>query len=408
MAGRREHDEHPERERESLAAWRALEDLPDLVARAAAVDPSDVAAVERLRRGHDPVVVRAALALAEGRRRLVGKFPNAMDLWADREGAEQASSARTAAWKARRFAEAVESGDSIDDRCAGIGGDAMAFAPIAPTRAIDRSPLRAWMAARNAGVEPVVGDAIATEPLATFVHLDPARRDESRGVRRFTLDGHEPPVDACLALLARAKGGALKLSPGIPLPLPGAGNAEIEFLSEDGRLVQAVVWTGRCAKAPGLRTASRVERGRTLSMPSASLTPAPCNDEFGRHLHVADPALERSGLADMQARSLGLWERAPGLGVFEAAHPIDDGWFDAYEVLARPKPRLDEVRAELRRLGGGRARVRTRGKSADADRWTKDLAIGSGEEFDVFLLRVGSRLEATIARPAASSPNSSP
>lgn len=399
MAAPHEDDARLEREREALAAWSTLVDDPELVAAAATVDASDVAAVERLRRGRDPFRVGAALALAEGRRRLVGKFPNALDLWADRDGAEQASSAKTAAWKARRIAEALEPGDTIDDRCSGIGGDAMAFARVAPTRAIDRSPLRAWMASRNAGIESVVGDALTCEPLASIVHLDPARRDESRGVRRFALEGHEPPVDACLALLARTKGGALKLSPGIPLPLPGAGNAEIEFLSEDGRLVQAVVWTGRCARAPGVRTASRVERGLTMSMPAAALAPAPCNVECGRYLHVADPALERSGLAEAQAGALGLWERAPGLGIFESRHPIDDGWFHAYEVLARPKPRLDDVRAELRRLGGGRARVRTRGKSADADRWTKDLAVGSGEEFDVFLLRVGSRLEATIARP---------
>jgi IS4 transposase len=77
-----------------------------------------------------------------------------------------------------------------------------------------------------------------------------------------------------------------------------------------------------------------------------------------------------------------------------------DGFFRRFEVLDRPPFREEAVRESLRRLGASGARVRTRGESADADRWTKAVRTGvdSGLELDLFLLRLGDHRLALVVR----------
>jgi hypothetical protein len=386
---------------DDLAAWRALADDPGLVAAASVVDAADVAAVERLRRGRDPAVVAAALSLAEGRRRLRRKFPDGPrrwdGLWADREGAEQASSAVVADWKARRFAGVS---GPIADLCCGIGGDAMSLAQVGEVIAVDRDPVRTWMAARNAGCATATADILERRPPARWAHLDPARREERGRGRLRHPSAYAPALAACMEIARAHEGAALKLSPGVEPELPELRGCELEFISDAGTLVQAVAWTGGLAGLPGERRATALPAGLTVAgLPCAA---PPASDlGFGAWILVPDPALERARLVGLVAAPLGLRERIPGLGILTVDHAVESPWFSAYEVLARPRPREREVAAALRDAGASGARVRTRGGAVDADRWTKVLRTGeAGAELDVFLLRCGERLEAIVARPA--------
>jgi hypothetical protein len=383
-----------------LAAWRSLLEDDDLVAAAAAVDAADVAAVERLRRGRDAAAVSAALALAEGRRRLRRKFPDGPrrwdTIWTDREGAEQASSAVVADWKARRFADAS---GTIVDLCCGIGGDAMSLARVGEVVAVDRAPLRAWMASRNAGCPTLVADIVERRPPGRWAHIDPARREERGRGRLRDPAAYEPSLATCVAIALAHDGAAIKLGPGVEHELPELRGCELECVADAGTLVQAVAWTGSLARRPGERRATTLPAGLTVvGPPSVART---CADgRFGAWIFVPDPALERARLVGLVADPLGLRERSPGLGILTSDHAVESGWFSAFEVLARPRPREREVLAALRDAGASGARVRTRGGAVDADRWTKALRTDeSGAELDVFLLRCGDRLEAIVARP---------
>lgn len=384
----------------NLDAWVALASANDLIGFAASVDPQDVAAVERLRRDWPPAMVSAALSLAQGRRKLRRKFPDSPHrwdrLWSDREAAEQATSQRVAQWKARRFAERAQ---PVADLCCGMGGDAMSLAAVVDTLAVDRSELRAWMAGRNAGCPTVVADANELRLDRPLVHLDPARRDEGRGVRRWDPGAFSPTLDQCLAIAARCEGGAIKLGPGLDAASVMASDVELEFISDEGQLAQAVLWTGGLAVAPGARRATILPRGESL-VGQPTRAPLGQEDRFGEFLFVPDPALERAGLLGSIAAACGLAERSPGLGILTGPAPSRSPWLTAYRILARPKPKEAEIRAALRDVGASGARVRTRGAAVDADRWTTALRVEGGtREVDVFLFRCGRRLEALVAEP---------
>lgn len=380
-----------------LCGWKRVSAEKALLVEAQACDATNVAAVARLRRRWDGADVAIALDLVAARRRAVEKFADPERLLCDPQGVQQASSEAVAAWKAARFAGSRP----IVDCCCGIGGDTMALARVGETLGIDRSDVRVWMAHHNANCPTEVSDVEALRPRGTLIHIDPARRDEARHQRTLAPEEHEPTLGVCLGLAAMSDGAAIKLGPGIsPEVLPST--AEIEWISERGTLVQAVVWTGLLAQRPGQRRATMVSSGITRS---TTVEPVPLrrDGEFGRWLFVADPALERSGLLGRLARERGLAEPAPGLGIVTGEEDVDDPWLSAYEILERPRPDRRSVVAALRAHRASGARVRTRGKSADADRWTRDLrkdlaGDGQSPELDLFLLRLGASLRAIVCR----------
>ena len=199
--------------------------------------------IEALRRRHPDRPVTEALELAQARRKAEGRLREVDRLLLDRHGAEQATSARVAAWKALRFGAWP-----VIDLCCGIGGDSMALATRGDCRGVDRDPVRAFMASVNAGIEGVVGRAEEIEVDDAMVHIDPARRDESTGRRHWRLEDLSPGPEVIRTIVGRAAGAAIKLGPGLPRPFPVFHERQsISIVSEDGRLVQAVAWTGRLA-----------------------------------------------------------------------------------------------------------------------------------------------------------------
>jgi len=168
--------------------WLATDEGRALRDAAASIGPTTPAAVMALRKLGNADAVRAALELAQARQRATAKFPDAAGLWCDGHGIEQASSGRVAAWKSRRFL-----GRETIDLCTGIGGDLMAIARATTVTGVDRDPVRAWMAARNAGVPVQVGDVRDVDVRGRLVHIDPARRDE-RGARHHELDNYKPEL----------------------------------------------------------------------------------------------------------------------------------------------------------------------------------------------------------------------
>lgn len=382
-----------------FSAWlRLVTDHAPLIDAAAATDPTDVAAVARLRRDHDAELVRAALDLATARRKAQGKFPGRWrTLIADAEGVEQASSAAAAAHKAARFAETLGRGAAVLDFCSGIGGDATALREAGlRVLAVDRDPVRAWMTRRNAGCPAACADVGRLDirgGACAALHIDPARRN-ARG-RVFRLADYAPGPDVLGGLLADCPNAAIKLAPGVDADeLAAAGLAgELEFVSESGRLVQALLWTGGLA---------RHERAATLVQPDAAAETIagrpgdPPLGPLGRCLFTVDPAAERARLMHLLCDRLGIHAPHPRLGLLTADRAIDSPWLTPFRLIEQMPWRLNKVKAWLDAHDAGVVEVKTRGKAVDPDRVQLQLRGRGSTPYAVFVLRWDERMVALI------------
>ncbi|MDA1002113.1 MAG: methyltransferase domain-containing protein [Chloroflexi bacterium] len=330
---------------------------------------SELRALDLLRRTYTPDQARAALALVDGRRVAAAKFPDGDSLFCDRDAAEQASSQPVAVWTARRFAGMQR----IADLGCGMGGDALALAHHAAVLAVDRDPARVAMTAANAAVrglahrvQTVVADVqtLALPAEIDAAWLDPARRDARGRVR--DPERWSPPLADALTLASGLAAAGIKLAPGIELELLPT-DAEIEFVSLAGDLVEAVLWTGAFAATPRRATVITVDGlPAVLAGDPATVAPPPLA-EPAHYLFDPDPAVGRAGLIGWLAADLELRQLDPSIayltGDRATASPFVrrfrvDGWLPFAErtLLAR-----------LRDLDAGRVEVMRRGSPVDTN-----------------------------------------
>jgi hypothetical protein len=385
---------------ERLETWRALlrPEHDDLRAESAPVEPGDLAAIARLRKSWPAGLVRAALELAEARRKLAAKWPG-RGFVADPEGAEMASGALAAAHKAGRFARAMPGG-AVLDLCCGIGADAAALAGAGlVVTAVDRDPLRAWMAGVNAGCASLAADVEAIGLGDRAFHLDPSRRDG--GGRRIRYE-QLTPGPAFIERVCTGRSGAVKLPPGINPGEPPAG--ELEYISERGRLTQAVLWTGVLAGCGVSATALRPDRPpATIAGEADGPASIPHADLESGWVHTADPCVERAGLLATLCRRAGLGMPNPQTGLLCGEVRAEDPLLTAFRLRAVMPWRREKVIDWLRAHDGGLVEVKTRGKAADPDVEQPALRGPGDTAFVVFVLRFGEAVRAVVCEREAGS-----
>lgn len=402
-----------------LRVWQTLAEPrhEELVRLAREADGKDVAAVARLRKVcADAEIVRAALMLGEARRKAVAKFgrERAATLWADPAGVEMATSLAVAEHKRERV-PVFMSGFVLTDVCCGIGGDAMSLAAENDVVAVDSDPVRAWMAGRNAGCRSVVADATEYEPSEGPVHVDPARRDERSGSRSWRLEDMRPGIDVVRRLVARGWGGAVKLGPGADLEALGRvfPGSPIEIISENGVLVQCVVWIdmpfiGAPARhatllrgGPDVRATER--KAGTVSIcgePAAGAEGLPTaeGNRAARHVYEPDDSVERAELLGTLCEQAGAAMLHPRVGLLTSDVLIQSPWLTAFEVLEEMPWNERRVKLALEALGAGIVEVKTRGGAVDTDQAQAALRGKGDERLVVFVLRMGNAMRGIIAR----------
>lgn len=371
-----------------------------------------VADLAALRKAWPQGVVAVAVENARARNRAASKLDPALveRLYADEQGVMVASASLAAAYKASRFAQA---GLPASDLCCGIGADAFEMVRSGVTViAVDQDPVRAWMAAANAGCESETGDVGSPEWLdrvaGGLVHLDPSRRDSSK--RRHDYESYRPGPPAIAAILEAAAGACVKLGPGVDLSLlPEPEGSHLEFVSEHGRLTQALLWTGSLTTSTelptGHRRATLLPSGKSFSALPGPLidagdwydTDGPTNPVL-RYLYEADPTLERPGLLGPFAGTLGVRPIHPAVGLLTSEALIESPWLTTFEVLDTMPWRTKAVRSRLHELGAGVVAVKTRAKLVDPDALQKTLRGKGDEELVVFILKLGAKATAIIAR----------
>lgn len=367
---------------------------------------TELALLDRLRREHTPEQARAVLALLEGRRSARAKFEDAARLFFDRESAEQASAEVVARHTAARFAGSTR----IADLGCGAGGDALALAAHAPVLAVDRDPARLALVAANAEVralpiEVAEGSIEAFElpPDIDAAWLDPARRDDGGRVR--DPEQWSPPLSVAVRIASSVPRAGIKVAPGIELsavPAGLPGGVEVEFISHEGTLVEAVLWFGTAVSAP--RRATVLPDGASIEgSPDTGTTPigAP-----GAYLYDLDPSVGRASLVDVVAPMLHAWRLDEHTAYLSGDEAHDSPFARRFRIDAWMPFAERRLRDALVNLGVTRVEVMRRASPVDTNaletRLNRALSSNgarSGEQHvrTVALTRMGDAHVALIA-----------
>lgn len=341
--------------------------------------------LNRLRHSLPAARAQAAIEQALLRRRAISKFPQADRMLFTREALEQASAAIVAAHRDRRLAQV---GDVADLGC-GIGGDTIALAGAgAQVIAVERDPIRLALARFNVEVLGL-GSRVSfierdllreSPPSAAALFCDPARRSGER--RQFNPDDFQPPLSRVLSWRQRTPALVVKLAPGIQHSVVPE-DAEIEFVSLDGDLKEAVIWCGPCATTSRRATVLGSD-GSTSTMTATATTVSSLSLPLAV-LYEPDSAVIRAGLVAELAHQLGAYQLAPDIAYLTAHTALPTPFARAWPIITWIPFQLKRLRALARELDAGVVRVKKRGSPLDTDSLARQLS-GSGQRHLVVVL----------------------
>jgi hypothetical protein len=386
-----------------------------------------MALATRLRaEGVDPDLAAAALTQSRLRAKArvkLGAFADGMLFTPD--GVEQATRLVVAALHARRYLAAGVT--KVADLTSGIGADALAFAGVGlqvlatdvdeATAALATVNLRAFPEAEVRHADGLTLDLHAEG--VDGVYADPARRTRG-GKRIFDPAAYAPPLDAVWALRAQVPALGIKVGPGVPhAGLPA--DAETQWVSVDGDVVEAGLWFGPLAPAgPGrsalvLRSTAGTGQGdgatapgtvgRTLRTGPDDVDLVPDVGAVGGYLYEPDGAVVRAGLVAHAAAELGgrLVDRTIAYvttdSPADAPRPGEAALATGYRVLDVMPFNLKKLKAYLRERGVGRLTVKKRGTAVTPEQLRAQLALSGDAAATVVLTRVDWRQHVLVVEP---------
>lgn len=344
-----------------------------------------LAELSRLRRYLPAERARAAVEQVLLRHKAAAKFPRADRMLFTREALEQASAAVVAAQRATRLARA----GLVADLGCGIGGDTIALAAAgARVIAVDRDPVRLALAQANVTALGLRERVTFLErdllreppPPAQALFCDPARRTGERRV--FDPNLFQPPLSHVLGWRQQTPALTVKLAPGIDLAWAPA-EAEVEFVSLDGELKEAVLWCGPLATTTRRATVLRSD-GAVATMTERSVATPPLSTPLAV-LYEPDPAIIRAGLVAALAAELGAAQLAPDIAYLTAATAHSTPFARAWPIITWLPFQLKRLRSLLRELDAGPVTVKKRGSPLDTDALARQLS-GKGSRSLVVVL----------------------
>lgn len=366
---------------------------------------ADVArTVSRLRAaGHSPDLVSAVVGQARLRAKAPAKFGEfAQRMLFTRAGLEQATRLGVAARHAQRLRRAGMT--AVADLGCGIGGDALAFAGAGlGVEAVDADEVTAAIAAYNlapfgdsAHVQHGTAEANLPAPAdGLAVWMDPARRTAGHSeTRRVTADDYSPSLDWAFAVAAERPTG-IKLGPGHDRDaLPD--DAEAQWVSADGSVVELVLWTGALARE-GVRRAALVIRGeRSHELTAGADAEDAPERELGAFLHEPDGAVIRARLIGDVARSLqaGMLDQRIAYLTSDAA--LTSPFVQSFRVRETMPANPKAINAVLRSHGIGTVEIKKRGMDVDPAAFRKKLTLRGDASATLILTRVGDQRRAIL------------
>ena len=349
--------------------------------------------------GASPALAAAVMTQARLRERARGKFGEFADgMLFTPEGLEQATRLTVAALHAERFRSAGI--DRVADLTTGIGADAMAMSAIGlAVMAFELDEATALIADHNLRHWPhtvvVHADSLATVRDADVdgVFADPARR--AGGSRTYRPEDYSPPLAPILALRDAFPALGVKVGPGIPhSALPA--DAEAQWVSVDGDVVEAGIWCGPLARHAG-KGALVVARGAAHALTDAGTVASVVTPET--YLYEPDGAVIRAGLVAEVALALSGGLLDATIAYVTAPHLIATPFATPYRVLDELPFGVKSLRAYLRARGVGRAAIKKRGTAVSPEDLRRQLALKGDAEATIILTRVAGAQRVFIVEP---------
>ena len=351
-------------------------DLAALWAAQEGVDP--LARLEAVRRAR-PEVNPALVAAVATQQRLRERARGRLGSWADTllltdTGLQQTTRVDVARYRARSLRERLGApGGPVADLGCGLGIDALALAGAGfEVDAVELDDWTAEAAALNTAGSTVrvhIGDATEFDLKGyRAAFCDPARREpdgptnrEGTRVRAERDPRHWSPPWPWVVALATRLPVVAKAAPGItPSIVPI--DAEVEWISCEGELVEASVWFSPLA-GPEKRRATAVLDEQYESITDAGPDDSVCSP-VGDFLLEPSPAVRRAGLVGPLATRLDV-RRVSGDGSWLTADTASRSllvasWRVVDEVPAEPRA----LRAHLAKCGSVTWKTRDIGMSA--------------------------------------------
>ena len=350
--------------------------------------------------GYHPSLVAAVLTQAKLRRRARKKFGDFTDGLLFTEAAlEQASRLQAAALHAGRFRGAKIS--EVADLGCGIGAESLAFASVdLKVKAFEIDEVTAALATFNLGafdeVEVAHAD-VTTLDLSQFESLffDPARRDSKE--RKFDPAEFSPNFDWVVAQ-ARTKPTGIKLGPGHPHEaIPE--DAEAQWLSIQGDLVELALWFGEVKRPKVARAATLIdENGRhEITSENRESESAPLA-ELKRYLYEPDNAVVRSHLIAELAEQIGATLIAPQIAYLSSDDKIASPFVRGFEVIDELAFDRKKLKAYLRERNIGTLEIKKRGADIVPEELRKELQLKGENAATLVVTRIGDAHRVLIAQ----------
>ncbi len=357
--------------------------------------------------GYDPGLVAAVLSQAKLRRRARKKFGDFTDgMLFTEDGLEQASRLQAAALHAGRFRGAGIK--QVADLGCGLGAESMAMGAIdLDVRAFEIDEVTAALAVFNLGafenVEVEQAD-ITTLDLSQFEALffDPARREldgkGERATRKFDPAQFSPDFNWVLEQ-ARTKPTGIKLGPGHPHEAI-AQDAEAQWLSIDGDLVELALWFGEVKRPKVARAATVVNSTGRHEIVSETFESEPAEVmQLKQFIYEPDNAIVRSHLIADLANEVGATLISREIAYLTSDEQINSPMMRGFRVLDEMAFDRKKLKAYLRERNIGTLEIKKRGVDVVPEQLRKELSLKGEIAATLILTRIGDDHRALLAEP---------
>jgi hypothetical protein len=225
---------------------------------------------------------------------------------------------------------------------------------------------------------------LSTTPSPLALFFDPSRR--AGGRRLFSVRSYQPPLSIIAEWLPVFPALGVKVSPGVQLDELAGYDAEIEFISLEGELKEAVLWFGPLKTVP--HRATLLPGPHTLVAAHDAHLPI---QEPQAYLYEPDPAVLRAGLVATLGARLNAAQLDPDIAYLTSDQLQPTPFARAWVVEAWFPFQLKRLRAYLRERNVGVVTVKKRGSPLEPEALINDLRLSGEGERTIFLTHLRGR-----------------
>ena len=354
-----------------------------------------LATLSRLRKDFTSPQAAGLLEVAVARQKATqqGKFSRASQMFFTRSGLEQASGEAITRHRATRLQRVLPMASPVADLGCGIGGDSLGLAEHFRVTGIDLDQARLLFAEANAAVYGFSDnfqtrqlDITNFEPTGyAALFFDPARRTEE-GRRIFSVEDYAPPLSIIEKWLKLVPNLGVKISPGVNYSELAAYNCEVEIISQNGDVKEAVLWFGELRDPNVTRRATLLPQNVTLTN-QPDKPPVEITEPAG-WLYEPDGAVIRAGLVEELALQLGATKIDPDIAYLTAPVRQATPFARAYPVIESHPFNLKKLQRRLTELNVGRTVIKKRGSPLEPDALGRSLKLKGEREMVLVLTHV--------------------